>query len=132
MLSGSGVYQNKENSTQRQIRPTIRFPLTNKNSHKEPGQPLLFHLLDLGLLAGGRGFAHDSEGIHMSDWAYGSRCEPRQAEKRTDGTQDDNEEKIQMEPWAFHQATLLLTDDQSEEVKVKMKTSWEILVKCML
>lgn len=57
----------------------------------------------------------------MSDGAHSGRGKPRQAEKRTESTQNDNEQKIQVEAWAFNQATLLLTDDQSENEKKKGK-----------
>lgn len=57
--------------------PIFPFPLTNKHSHKKPSQPLLFHFLDHGLFSRRCGFAHDSEGVDMSDGAH-SRCgEPR-------------------------------------------------------
>ncbi len=101
--------------------PILAFPLTNKDSHKKPRQPLFFHLLDHGLFAGSSGFAHDSEGVDMSDRAHSGRGEPRQAEKGADGTQNDDEQKIQVEAWAFNQATLLLTDYQSDRLEEK----WE-------
>lgn len=93
--------------------------LTDEHGHDEASQPLLLHLLDLGLLAGRRGFAHDREGVDVGDGAHGGGREPRQAEEWTDGAQDDNEEKVQVEPRALHQAALLLTDNQSGESRMK-------------
>lgn len=98
---------------------SLPFPLTNKNSHKKPSQPLLFHLLDHGLFARRCGFAHDCEGVDMSDGAHSGCGEPRQAEKRTQGPQDDNEQEVQVEPWAFNQATLFLTDYQADGLEEK-------------
>lgn len=48
----------------------------------------------------------------MSDRAHSGCREPRQAKKGAEGTQDDNEQEIQMEAGAFNQPTLLLTDYQ--------------------
>lgn len=75
----------------------LLFPLTNENSHEQPSQPLFFHFLDHGLFAGRRRFAHDGEGVDMSDGAHGGGGEPRQAEERTDGPQNDNEQEVQVE-----------------------------------
>lgn len=113
--------------------PIFPFFLTNKHSHKKPGQPLLFHLLDHWLFSRRCGFAHDSEGVDMSDGAHSRRGEPRQAEKWTDGSQNDNEQQIQVEAWAFHQATLLLTDNQSEKLREerKMLKSWKFSEVCV-
>lgn len=101
--------------------PIRLFPLTNKNGHQKPGQPLFLHLLDHGLLSGRRGFAHDGEGVDVSDGAHGGRREPRQAEQRTDGAQDDDEQEIQVEARTFDQPTLLLTDDQSDGSEEKQE-----------
>lgn len=53
----------------------------------------------------------------MSDGPDRGRSEPRQAEQRADGTEDDDEQEVQVETRAFDEATLLFTDDQSEGVK---------------
>lgn len=50
----------------------------------------------------------------MRHGAHGGRGEPRQAEQRADGAQDDDEQEIQVEARAFVQAALLLTDDEPE------------------
>ena len=63
----------------------------------------------------------------MSDGAHGGRREPRQAEQRTDGTQDDDEQEIQVEAWAFDQATLLLADDQSDGSEENMGNDFKKL-----
>lgn len=59
----------------------------------------------------------------MGHRAHSGSREPRQAKEWTDGAQDDNEEKIQVEPRALHQTTFLLTDNQSEEFKKTRKKS---------
>lgn len=92
--------------------PILASPLTNKHSHKKSGEPLLFHLLDHGLFSRSRGLAHHCERVNMSDRAHSGCREPRQAKKGAEGTQDDNEQEIQMEAGAFNQPTLLLTDYQ--------------------
>lgn len=57
----------------------------------------------------------------MSDGAHGGCREPRQAEQRTDGAQDDYEQEIQVEARTFDQPTLLLTDDQSDGSEEKQE-----------
>lgn len=99
----------------------IKPGLTDEDGHDEASQPLLLHLLDLGLLTGRRGFAHDSEGVDVGDRAHSGGREPRQAKERTDGAQDDDEEEVQVEPRALHQPTLLFTDNQSGESRMKWK-----------
>lgn len=98
------------------------LPLTNKYSYKKPSKPLLFHFLDHRLFTRCSGFAHDGEGVDMSDRAHSGRSEPRQAEKRTEGSKNDDEQKIQVEPRAFNQATFLLTDYQPDGLKEKWQT----------
>jgi len=111
--------------------PRIPFPsLTNENSHAKPGQPLFFHLLDHGLFARRRGFAHDGERVDVSDGAHGGRGEPRQAKERTEGTQNDDEQKVQVEAGAFDQVTLFLTDYQpgrSEEIFNRLEIAPQVL-----
>lgn len=53
----------------------------------------------------------------MGDGAHRGCGEPRQAEKGADGAQNDDEQKVQVEARAFDQATLLLTDYQSDRLE---------------
>lgn len=68
----------------------------------------------------------------MSDRAHSSRSEPWQTEKRTNGSKNDNEQKIQVEPRAFNQATFLLTDYQPDGLEEKWETIWSFSKACSL
>lgn len=92
----------------------MTWTLTHEDGHQEPGDPLLLHLLDHGLLSWSRGFAHDGQSVDVSDRADSGRREPGQTEQRTDGPQDHDQQQVQVEPRAFNQPTLLLTHYQAE------------------
>lgn len=102
------------------------FLLTDQHRHQQAGQPLLLHLLDHGLLPRRRGFAHHRQRIDVRHGAHRGGGEPRQAEERADGAEHDDEQQVQVEAGAFHQAALLLTDDQPESRKAeKNEQNWQ-------
>uniref|UniRef100_A0A8V5G5U0 Uncharacterized protein n=1 Tax=Melopsittacus undulatus TaxID=13146 RepID=A0A8V5G5U0_MELUD len=93
-------------------RAAVRDVLTHEHSHQQPGDPLLLHLLDLGLVPRCHSLAHDGEGVGVCDRAHGGRGEPRQPKQGEEATHGHNEQEVKVEPRALLQHPLLLADDQ--------------------
>lgn len=71
--------------------------LTHEAGNEHPGDPLLPHLLDLGLVTRRNGSTHHGQCVDMSDRADGGGCEPGQAEEPTEATQRANQQQVKME-----------------------------------
>lgn len=71
--------------------------LTHEAGNEHPGDPLLPHLLDLGLVTRRNGSTHHRQRIDMSDRADSGSCEPGQAEQATEATQRANQKQVKME-----------------------------------
>lgn len=75
--------------------------LTHKAGDEHSSDPLLPHLLDLGLVAGRNGSAHNGQCIHVGDRADSGGREPGQPKEPTEPTQRADEKQVQMEAGAF-------------------------------
>lgn len=86
--------------------------LTHEAGDEHSRDPLLPHLLDLGLVTRGDGGAHDSECIHVGDRAHRGGREPGQPEEPTEPSQGADQKQVQVEAGAFEQPPRLLADDE--------------------
>lgn len=75
--------------------------LTHEAGNEHPGDPLLPHLLDLGLVTGRNGSPHYRQRVDMSDRAHSGSCEPGQAEQATEAAQRANQKQVKMEAGAL-------------------------------
>lgn len=71
--------------------------LTHEAGNEHPGDPLLPHLLDLGLVTRRNGSTHHCQGVDVSDRADSGSCEPGQAEQPTEATQRAYQKQVKME-----------------------------------
>lgn len=71
--------------------------LTHEAGNEHPGDPLLPHLLDLGLVTRRNGSTHHRQGVDVSDRADSGSCEPGQAEQPTEATQRAYQKQVKME-----------------------------------
>lgn len=71
--------------------------LTHEAGNEHPGDTLLPHLLDLGLVTRSDGSTHHRQRVDMSDRADSGSCEPGQAEQPTEATQRANQKQVKME-----------------------------------
>lgn len=86
--------------------------LTHEAGDEHSSDPLLPHLLDLGLLTGSNGSAHNGQRVHVSDRADGGGREPGQPKQATEPTQGADEKQVQVEAGAFEQPPRLLADNE--------------------
>lgn len=86
--------------------------LTYKAGDEHSSDPLLPHLLDLGLVAGRNGSAHNSQRVHVGHRADGGGCEPGQPKQPTEPTQGADQKQVQVEARAFEQPPRLLANDE--------------------
>lgn len=87
--------------------------LTYEAGDEHPGDSLLPHLLNLGLVTRRNGSAHNSQRVDVGDRADGGGREPGQPEQPTEPTQRANQQQVQVEARAFEQPPSLLTDDKT-------------------
>lgn len=92
--------------------PTGRAGPTDEHGHQQPGDSLLLHLLDLGLVPGRHGLAHDGERVGVRDGAHRGRGEPGQPKEREEAAHGHDEQEVEVEARALLQHPLLLADDQ--------------------
>lgn len=86
--------------------------LTHEAGDEHSSDPLLPHLLDLGLVAGCDGSAHNRQGVHVSDRADSGGREPGQPKQPAEPTQGANQQQVQVEAGALEQPPGLLADDE--------------------
>lgn len=86
--------------------------LTHEAGNEHPGDPLLPHLLDLGLVTRRNGSTHYCQRVDVSDRADGGSCEPGQAEQATEATQRANQKQVKMEAGALEEPPRLLADNE--------------------
>ena len=86
--------------------------LTYKAGDEHSSDPLLPHFLDLGLVAGRNGSAHNSQRIHVGHRADGGGREPGQPKQATEPTQGADQKQVQVEARAFEQPPCLLANDE--------------------
>lgn len=86
--------------------------LTYKAGDEHSSDPLLPHFLDLGLVAGRNGSAHNSQRIHVGHGADGGSREPGQPKQATEPTQGADQKQVQVEARAFEQPPCLLANDE--------------------
>lgn len=95
--------------------PALGAPpqLTDEHCHQQAADALLLHLQDLGLLARGRGLAHDSEGVGVGDGADGGGTEPGHAKEGGQPPHGHDQQQVQVEASALHQLPLWLADNEA-------------------
>lgn len=86
--------------------------LTHEAGDEHSGDPLLPHLLDLRLLAGRNGGAHNSQCVDVGDGADRRGSEPGQPKQPTEPTQGADQQQVQVEAGAFEQPPRLLADNE--------------------
>lgn len=92
--------------------------LTHEAGDEHASDPLLPHLLDLGLVSRRNGGAHDSQRINMCDRADGGSREPGQPKQPTESPQGADQKQVQVEAGAFEQPPCLLADNEPTENEV--------------